>query len=128
MKANYKVTLALLIGALTGVAGTEVIHAKQTKPLPAYVIAEEQVTDAALFQKYADQVPATLAPFNGHYVIRGGKTTAVEGTPPGRTVVLSFESTEKALAWENSPAYEAIKPIRHQASTSRVFIIEGLAP
>ena len=55
MEPNHKVTLALLVGALTGFAGTEVIHAQQTKPLLAspYVIAEEDVKDAATFQKYS---------------------------------------------------------------------------
>jgi uncharacterized protein (DUF1330 family) len=35
---------------------------------------------------------------------------------------------EKAQAWEDSPAYEAIKPIRHSSAKSRVFIAEGVAP
>ena len=64
----------------------------------------------AAFQKYAEKVPETLAPFRGsfHYVVRGGKT--------------------QALAWYNSPAYEAIKPIRQGASISRMFMAEGLPP
>jgi uncharacterized protein (DUF1330 family) len=43
-------------------------------------------------------------------------------------VVLAFDSTEKALAWYNSPAYAAIKPIRQGASVSRMFMAEGLPP
>ena len=43
-------------------------------------------------------------------------------------VVLAFDSTEKALAWYNSPAYEAIKGIRQEASVSRMFMAEGLPP
>jgi uncharacterized protein (DUF1330 family) len=63
-----------------------------------------------------------------HYVVRGGKTQALEGQPPKSIVVLAFDSTEKALAWYNSPAYEAIKPIRQGASVSRMFMAEGLPP
>jgi len=94
------------------------------------MIAETDVTDRAAFQKYAEKVPETLAPFRGsfHYVVRGGKTQALEGQPPKSIVVLAFDSTEKALAWYNSPAYEAIKPIRQGASVSRMFIAEGLPP
>ena len=45
------------------------------------MIAETDVTDRAAFQKYAEKVPETLAPFRGsfHYVVRGGKTHALEG-------------------------------------------------
>jgi uncharacterized protein (DUF1330 family) len=87
------------------------------------------VNDAAAFQKYAAAVPGTLAPFNGNYLVRGGKITPVEGdAPKQRFIVIAFDSAEKALAWENSPAYEAIKPIRHNSAKSRVFIAEGVVP
>ena len=82
------------------------------------------------FQNYAEKVPETLAPFRGsfHYVVRGGKTQALEGQPPKSIGVLAFDSTEKALAWYNSPAYEAIKPIRQGALVSRMFMGDGLPP
>ena len=50
------------------------------------------------------------------------------GQPPKGIVVIAFDSTEKALAWHNSPAYEAIKPTRQGASISRTFMAEGLPP
>jgi uncharacterized protein (DUF1330 family) len=128
MKTNYKVMLGVLVGALVGVAGDALIHAQQSKPLPGYVIAEVDVTDPATFQQYGAKVPGTLAPFNGHYLIRGGKTLSLEGDAPHRFVVIAFDSFEKAKAWEDSPAYDEIKPIRHKSATSRVFIAEGVAP
>ena len=128
MKVNYKLVLALLIGTVIGVAGARVIRAQQAKTLPAYVIAEVDVTDAATFKQYSDKAPGTMAPFNGRYIIRGGKTLSLEGDAPKRFVVIAFESMEKAKGWEDSPAYEAIKPIRHSSAKSRVFIAEGLAP
>ena len=129
MESNHKLALAVLAGVSIGVAGANAIHAQQVKAPPAYVISEVDVTDPATFQKYAEKVPGTLAPFNAHYIVRGGKIEAVEGdAPKGRFVVIAFDSVEKAKAWENSSAYEAIKPIRHSSSKSRVFIAEGLAP
>jgi uncharacterized protein (DUF1330 family) len=86
------------------------------------------VTDPEAYKKYAEKVPETVAAFDGHYLVRGGKVQAVEGEAPRRVVVLAFESAEKAHAWEYSPAYEAIKPIRHSAAKSRIFIVEGIAP
>ena len=127
MKTNHKLMLAVLVGATIGVAGATAIHARQAKVLPGYVVAEVDVTDPATFQKYADKAPGTIAASNGHYVIRGGKSVSIEGEPPKRFVVIAFDSMEKAKAWEDSPAYDAIKPIRHSSAKSRVFIIEGAA-
>ena len=127
MKTNHKLALAVLGGVAMGIAGTTAIHARQVKAPPGYVIAEVDVTDPTTFQKYADKVPGTLAPFNGHYLVRGGKIQAVEGDAPKRFVVLAFDSAEKARSWEDSPAYDAIKPIRHSSAKSRVFIAEGVA-
>ena len=128
MNTNYKLVFAMLVGALIGVAGAAVIHAQQAKVLPGYVIAEVDVTDPATFQKYAEKVPGTIAAFNGHYLVRGGKMLSIEGEAPKRFVVIQFDSVEKAKAWEDSPAYDAIKPIRHSSAKSRVFIIEGAGP
>jgi uncharacterized protein (DUF1330 family) len=129
MKTNHKLVLAVLVGVAMGVLGAMAIHAQQAKTAPGYVIAEVDVHDAATFQKYGAKVPETLAPFNAHYLVRGGKVEAVEGqAPKDRFVVIAFDSAEKARAWENSAAYEAIKPIRHSSATSRVFIVEGVVP
>jgi uncharacterized protein (DUF1330 family) len=127
MKTNYKLMIAVLAGAAIGVGGATAIHARQAKVLPGYVVAEVDVTDPATFQKYSEKAPGTIAASNGHYIIRGGKSVSIEGEPPKRFVVIQFESVEKAKAWEDSPAYEAIKPIRHSSAKSRVFIIEGAA-
>jgi uncharacterized protein (DUF1330 family) len=114
MKQNHKLALVLLIGIALGGVGATVIQAQQTKAAPGYVVAEVDVNDAAQFQKYAAAVPGTLAPFNATYVVRAGKITPVEGdAPTGRFIVIGFDSVEKAKAWEDSPAYEAIKPMRH---------------
>jgi uncharacterized protein (DUF1330 family) len=43
-------------------------------------------------------------------------------------VIIAFDSVEKAREWYDSPAYEAVKPLRQSAATSRIFIAEGVAP
>jgi uncharacterized protein (DUF1330 family) len=128
MKTNHKLVFAVLVGAAIGVAGAAAIHARQVKVLPGYVVAEVDVTDPATFKEYAEKTPGTVAASGGHYIIRGGKSMSIEGEPPKRFVVIQFESVEKAKAWEDSPAYNAVKPIRHSSAKSRVFIIEGAGP
>ena len=128
MKTNRKLVLAVLIGIAIGVAGAVAIHAQQVKAAPAYMIGEVDVTDLATFQKYSEKVPGTLVPFNGHFFVRGGKAQTLEGDAPKRIVVIAFDSMEQAQAWYDSPAYDAIKPIRQSAAKSRLFIVEGVAP
>lgn len=129
MRTNYKLALAMLAGVLSSVAGTRLIRAQQVKTAPAYVIAEVEVTDPTMLKKYGEQAPQIVASFNGHYVVRGGKTEALEGEPPkGYIVVIGFESVEKAREWYDSPAYTAIRPFRQNATKSRIFIAEGVAP
>jgi len=128
MKTNHKLAVAVLAGISIGAAGAHALRAQQVKATPGYIIAEMDVTDPDTFKKYAEKVPATVTSFDGHYLVRGGKIQAVEGEAPKRVVVLAFESVEKAHAWEYSPAYEAIKPIRQSSAKSRIFIVEGIAP
>jgi uncharacterized protein (DUF1330 family) len=128
METNHKLALAVLSGIAIGVAGVTVIQAQQVKPPPAYVVAEPEITDAATFQKYGQGVPATIAAFNGRFLVRGGKMEAVEGDAPKRFVVIAFDSLEKARAWYDSPAYEAIKPLRFNSAKTRLFIVEGITP
>jgi uncharacterized protein (DUF1330 family) len=100
MKTNLKLAAAVLAGISIGVAGAMAIQAQQVKTPPGYVIAEVEVIDPAAMQKYGENVPETLAPFNQHYLVRSNKIQALEGEPPkGGVVVIAFESAEKARPW-----------------------------
>ena len=127
MRSNLKMLLAALVGLAIGVVSTATINA-QIKAVPAYLVADVQVIDQDGFQKYSSQVPTTLTPFGGHYIVRGGKTIPLEGTAPNRVVVTQFPSIEKAQALYNSAAYSAIRPIRQNAAKSRLFLVEGVTP
>jgi uncharacterized protein (DUF1330 family) len=127
MKSKHKVAVAALVGIAIGVAGAKVIRGQQTSTPPGYVIAEVEVTDPTTMRKYGDRVAETMEPFHHHFVVRGGKTQALEGEPPKSIIVIAFDSVEKAREWYDSPAYSAIRPIRQSASKSRLFIVEGVA-
>jgi uncharacterized protein (DUF1330 family) len=129
MKTNYKLTLAALAGVSLGVAGVTAIHARQAKVPPAYVISEvDEFQDLPTLQKYGGKVEETLATFNHHFIVRGGKTQALEGESPKGFVVVAFDNAEKAREWYDSPAYQAIKPLRQSSTKGRFFIIEGVVP
>ena len=125
MKTKHTLALGMLAGLGLGMTSISIVHAVQQTAPPAYLVAEVDVQDPTTFQKYAAQVPGTLAPFGGHYLIRGGRVEAVEGEPPKRFVVIAFDSLEKGKAWNASPAYQAIAPIRHSSAKTRSFFIEA---
>jgi uncharacterized protein (DUF1330 family) len=128
MKANSKLVLAMMVGALIGIAGETVIKGQQTKTAPGYLIAEAEITDPTALQDYGKKIAETLAPFNHRYVVSTSKIQALEGeAPKDRVVVIEFDSVQKAREWYDSPAYAAIRPIRQNATKSRIFIVEGVA-
>ena len=74
--------------------------------MAGYVIADVQVTDEALFDEYRKLVPGTVAAYGGKYLVRGGEWEVREGEwTPTRTVVLQFDSVERAREWYDSPEY-----------------------
>ena len=94
-----------------------------------YLVAELEITNAGGYQAYREKVPATIAAYGGRYVVRAGDATLLEGTGgPGRLVVLEFDSPERALAWYNSPEYQAILPHRLNNSTGRAIVVAGFEP
>jgi len=130
MKTNYKLALVALVGVLIGAAGGWAIHSQQVKTPPAYVISEaDAITDLTAIEKYGAKVPETLAPFNGHYhfLLGGGKPQSLDGEAPKGVVVIAFDSATQARAWYDSPAYEAIRPMRQSAVKGRMFLVEGVA-
>jgi uncharacterized protein (DUF1330 family) len=128
VRKNAKLALVMLVGVSIGVVGAEVIHAQQAKRAPGYVIAEVEVTDPAAMQKYAEQLPATLAPFNHHYVVLDVKPQSLEGEPAKHIVIIAFDSVEKAREWYDSPSYAPVKSLRLSAAKTRLYIAEGIAP
>jgi uncharacterized protein (DUF1330 family) len=96
--------------------------------MAAYVIAAETVKDEAMFDEYRKQVLATLTPFGGKFIVRGGKVTVHEGQwPHPRTVIIEFPSRAQAEDWYNSPAYQKIIQLRHKSSAGNFIIADGPA-
>ena len=95
--------------------------------MPAYFVAEIEITNQAGFEPYRAAVPTTIAQYGGRYLTRGGTAELIEGGPePKRIVVLEFADTAAVKRWYNSPEYQKILPIRLATSTGRAFIVEGV--
>jgi uncharacterized protein (DUF1330 family) len=92
----------------------------------AYVIFELTVHDARGMLDYVSQVQATLDPYGGRFIARGGPAQSLEGSPvTGRVAMMEFPSAEAAQGWFRSPAYRKIKPIRQRSAEARVYLLDG---
>ena len=95
--------------------------------MPAYVIADVEVTDSAGYESYRQQVPATIAAYGGRYLVRGGASRVLEGSwTPARSVILEFPSMQQLQAWWNSPEYQPLRAIRERTARSKLIAIEGV--
>lgn len=94
--------------------------------MPAYIVAEVEVTNPAGYEAYRPLAGASVAQYGGKFVVRGGKAELVEGTKePARIVVIEFADTAAAKRWYNSPEYQEALKIRLANSTGRVLLVEG---
>ena len=95
--------------------------------MPAYLIAELDITDPAIFEEYRKRVPATIAAYGGRYIVRGGTLESLEGGwSPKRLVVLEFPSMARAKEWYGSGDYRDLLEMRTRSTKSKVVLVEGL--
>ena len=92
-----------------------------------YLVVDLHITNPGPFQEYREKVLATVEAYGGRFLVRGGDPRLIEGdVDPGRVVLLEFESPDQAMDWYNSPAYQAILPMRFANATARVVLATGV--
>ena len=95
--------------------------------MPAYLIAEIEITNPEGYAEYTRAVPATVAKYGGKFLVRGGKAHPLEGDwPERRRVIIEFPSIEKGKEWWNSPEYEKPMAMRRANSKGRLIFLEGV--
>jgi uncharacterized protein (DUF1330 family) len=94
--------------------------------MSAFIIVDIDIKNPARYEDYKKLTPATLIPFDGKFVVRGGPVEILEGDwKPGRFVMLKFPSVEKAKAWWTSEIYAEAKAIRQSCSEANMILVEG---
>jgi uncharacterized protein (DUF1330 family) len=97
------------------------------KKMPAYIIAQINVTDPAKYQEYAKLAGPAAAKYGARYLVRGGKKTALEGEIPfERLVVSEFKDVESAQRFYRSVEYQAARQKRLGAADFNMVIVEGV--
>ena len=94
--------------------------------MKAYIIVDVNITNPTRYEDYKKLTPASLVPYAGKFVVRGGKTETLEGDwEPGRIVVLEFPSVQQAKAWWSSAGYAPAKAIRQSSADTKMILVEG---
>ena len=96
--------------------------------MAAYVISEVRTRDSTLFDAYRKLAAASIAKYDGRYLIRGGKVELIEGAPaPKAVIVVEFPTMARAKEWYASPEYSAALKIRNSGALERRLIfVEGV--
>lgn len=91
-----------------------------------YAILTEAIHNRAGMDTYGAASWAPLVEHRGKVLVVDENVEVIEGDWHGnRTVVVEFESVEKAREWYESASYQAALPLRHAASDCNVVIVSG---
>ncbi|ATE62059.1 DUF1330 domain-containing protein [Thauera sinica] len=83
----------------------------------AYVVGQVTVKDEGKWAEYQKKVPETFVQWNCEPVLRGRQFAALAGQcPHAGVVVLRFPSVDALKGWFDSPAYQALVPLRDAAA------------
>jgi uncharacterized protein (DUF1330 family) len=95
--------------------------------MSAYVIANVKITDPTRYAEYVKLPPASIAPYGGRFIARGGRAEKLEGAPEAnRVVILEFDNYERAKDWYESEGYRVAKALRQSASVSSLILVDGM--
>ena len=113
MHSNFKIALAIIVGAAFGGVAVQGLHA-QAKP-KAYIVTESEILDAAATAAYSPVNQAAQKAAGGRSFRTTGKIVANVGSAPQRVGISEWDNLEQAQAWLNSAARKDIEPQRAKA-------------
>lgn len=92
----------------------------------AYVVGHITVKDPDKWARYRERVPASLQPWKAELVFRGELVSVLSGQHGHTdTVVIRFPDLDAANGWFNSPAYQALIPLRQSAAEVDLLLFQG---
>jgi uncharacterized protein (DUF1330 family) len=96
--------------------------------MPAYVIADVDVSDPAKYEGYKALSPGAVAAAGGKFVARGGEVAVLEGDwAPARMVVIEFADVAAAKSFYESELYRAARAKRAGATRRfNMIVVQGL--
>jgi uncharacterized protein (DUF1330 family) len=91
-----------------------------------YLFLEVEIADPA-YEVYRTAVPDIISAHGGRILVRGGDPQPLYGViPHRRRVIVEFDSPEAVKTFYFSDAYQAVLPIRLNASNGFVCLLTGM--
>ena len=84
------------------------------------------ISDPTALAEYAKVAAPAIAAGGGRFVVRGIPTKTFEAGMAERTIVIEFESVEKAIATYESAAYQAAYKLLEGKAKRDVRIVAGV--
>ena len=95
--------------------------------MPAYMIVRVNISDMDQYRQYMRLTPPIVEKFGGQFILRGADKHILEGPDvPERVVIVKYPDVESAIAFYNSPEYQAAIKVREGAAEASFIVMEGL--
>jgi uncharacterized protein (DUF1330 family) len=91
-----------------------------------WITLYHSVSDPAALAEYGKKATVAIEAGGGRFIVRGIPTKTHEAGVQERTVVIEFESVEKAIATYEGPAYQAAYKILEGKATRDVRFAAGV--
>ena len=91
-----------------------------------WITLYHSVSDPAALAEYAKKATVAIEAGGGRFVVRGIPTKSYEAGLLDRSIVVEFESVEKAIATYESPAYQAAYKILEGKAKRDVRMVQGV--
>ncbi len=126
MGRYFSMCLLTLAGAVFGAAAVTSFNAQGKAPA-AYVIVDiTSINNPDAFKAIMPKIGPANAAVGAKPIVTTENIIGLDGTPPKRFAIVSFDTMEKAKAWNDSPGVKEVNDIRKNTTTSRSFIVEAL--
>ena len=120
MNRYVSLGMAMLAGVVIGAVAMTGRDARGAGgPIPgAYAIIDiSEITDPDVFTKQLlPKAEAPVTALGGKFLTRTTDIIGLDGTPPKRYVIISFDSLDTAKAWNTSSAQKEIDALRAKSA------------
>src|ERR1700727_3105277 len=127
MNRSITLGLAMLAGGAIGATAVSALQAQGKAPGAYAVVDITSINNPDVFKNVVAKAGPAMQDSGGHFIARTDKITNIDGAPPARFVIIAFDSVAQAQAWDKSAAQQEVDTLRKQSTTSRSFIVEGMA-
>ncbi|HVB88082.1 MAG TPA: DUF1330 domain-containing protein [Candidatus Dormibacteraeota bacterium] len=92
-----------------------------------WIVLYRSVSNPAALAEYAKLAGPAIQAGGGRFLVRGTPTKTFEAGLDQRTVVIEFDSVDRAIATYESPAYQTALKVLHGAAERDVRFLAGPA-